>query len=342
MISCCVLDPPVPGAFLAMTFPAYRHLLSLQPVVRLMTESDQPPIQPVAIAALDGGAAVGLAVAELPIEGETHPELLSIFVSPNERGRGVGRQLLLAMEDEISTRGFAELRAIYTVGGASTPAVERLLAVNGWSAPEPRTLSVELTTQDTLTLPWLNRLPVRSGCEIVPWADITEDEKENLRRSQEEKQWIAPDLVPWRHEAHGFEPVTSVALRSEDGVVGWVINHRSAPDTLRFTCSYIRKDMGRRARILPLYSASIGRLSQTKFTRCTFVAPMRHPTMAAFVRRRVEPWATSVRETRGSFMILGGAKSERVHTGCGPGSREGTNAAAAKTNDSSRTERGAP
>jgi len=89
--------------------------------------------------------------------------------------------------------------------------------------------------------------------------------------------------------------------------VGWVINHRTSPDTLRFTCSYIRKDMGRRARILPLYTASIGRLGLTGCSRVTFVAPMKHPTMVAFVRRHMEPYASSVRETFGSTKNLRGA-----------------------------------
>lgn len=298
-----VLEPPVPGSFLGMTFPAYRHLLALRPTLRLMTETVPPPIQPIAVAAMDGDEAIGLALAEVPIEGETEPEILSIFVASAERNQGVGAGLLGAAEDEVRRLGFPKVTTTYTVGKSSN-IVERLLASREWAEPELRTLSVQLTVEDTRKLPWLNRLRVRSGCEIIPWAEVTDEEKAHLRRSQDERPWIAPDLVPWRHEVHGYEPITSVALRSPDGIVGWVINHRISADTLRFTCSYIRKDLGRRARILPMYSASIDRLTQTRFTSCTFVAPMRHATMAAFVRRRVQPWASSVRETRGSQKVL--------------------------------------
>ena len=304
MLTFRVLEPPVPGPFLAMTFPAYRHLLALQPAVRLQTDPDQPPVQPVAVAAWSDERPIGLALADVPLDGPTDPELLSVFVTPSERGNSVGRELVGAVENEVSTRGFGTIGATYTAGGPLTGAVERILEARDWSAVELRTLSVELSVEQAQALPWLHRIPVRSGCEIVPWVDITAQEKSSLKKSQEDFGWIAPDLVPWRYESGDLEELTSVGLRGPDGVVGWVINHRTSPDTVRFTCSYIRKDMGRRARILPLYSASIERLGQTQFSRVTFVAPMRHPTMAAFVRRRIEPYGSSVRETFGSTKDL--------------------------------------
>jgi GNAT superfamily N-acetyltransferase len=315
VLTVSVLDPPVPETFAGMTFPAYRHLLALRPVVRLLSDPGHPPVQPVAVGGWSGGVPVGLALADVPVDGPTDPELLSVFVTPAQRGNGIGRRLLQALEKEITERGFDTLSGTYTAGRPATHAVKRMLAACGWSEPGMRTLSVDLTVEQAQSLPWLQRVPVRSGCEIVPWIDITPEEKAALKRSQEESGWIAPDLVPWRHEVSGFEEVTSVGLRGPDGVVGWVINHEVPPETVRFTCSYIRKDFGRRARILPLYRASIERLSMTVCSRVTFVAPTRHPTMVSFVRRRIEPYASSVRETYGSAKALSGSKSSAVSVG---------------------------
>ncbi|MFV2071598.1 MAG: GNAT family N-acetyltransferase [Thermoanaerobaculales bacterium] len=323
MLTFRILEPPVPSPLLAMTFPAYRHLLALQPAVRLQTDPGQPPVQPVAAAAWSDESPIGLAVADVPLDGPTEPELLSVFVTPSERGKRVGRGLVGAVEDEVSKRGFGIIGATYTAGRPMTGAVEQMLKSRGWSAPELRTLSVELSVAQAHALPWLHRIPVPGGCEIVPWVDITAEEKRSLKRSQENAGWIAPDLVPWRYESSGFEEQTSVGLRGPDGVLGWVINHRTSPDTVRFTCSYIRKDMGRRARILPLYSASIERLGRTEFSRVTFVAPMRHPTMAAFVRRRIEPYGSSVRETFGSTKTLSEAERFAVSPVRGADARGG-------------------
>jgi len=195
------LDPPVPGPFLGMTFPAYRHLLALQPTARLQTDPGQPPVQPVAVAAWSDERAIGLALADVPLEGPTDPELLSVFVTPSERGKRVGRELVGAMENEASKRGFGTIGATYTVGRPLTGAVEQMLGARDWSAPELRTLSAEFSVEQMQALPWLHRVPVRSGYEIVPWVDITAEEKSALMRSQEDTGWIAPDLVPWRHES---------------------------------------------------------------------------------------------------------------------------------------------
>jgi GNAT superfamily N-acetyltransferase len=315
VLTVSVLESPVPEPFSGMTFPAYRHLLALRPVARLLSDPGQPPVQPVAVGGWSGGVPVGLALADVPLDGPTDPELLSVFVSRAQRGNGIGRRLIQALEKEITKRGFDTLNGSYTAGRPATRAVERMLAACGWSEPEMRTLSVDLTVEQAQSLPWLQRVPVRSGCEIVPWVDITSEEKAALQRSQEESGWITPDLVPWRHDASGFETTTSVGLRGPDGVVGWVINHVVPPETIRFTCSYIRKDLGRRARILPLYRASIERLGLTACSRVTFVAPVRHPTMVSFVRRRIEPYASSVRETYGSAKALGGSKASAASVG---------------------------
>ena len=50
-----------------MTFPAYRHLLTLEPVPRLPDEGDVRPVQPIAIGARHDDAIVGLALAEVPL-----------------------------------------------------------------------------------------------------------------------------------------------------------------------------------------------------------------------------------------------------------------------------------
>lgn len=300
-----VLGPqPVPELG-AMTFPAYRHLLELRPGLRLLSEPAQPPVQPFATAAFDDAEnVVGLALAELPLTGDGLPELLSLFVTRETRNRGIGTQLLGYLEEEVASRGFSELHTIYTAGKPSIAAFERVLAKRDWAEPAPRTLSVRLSVDQALSLPWLDRYRLRSGCEIFPWTELTDEERTTLRLSQEKHGWIAKDLVPWRYDILGFEPSTSLGMRCGGDVVGWVINHRSGDATLRFTCSYIRKDLGRRGRILPLFSASIKRMREAGFTACTFVAPMRHATMVAFVRRWVEPWASFVSQTLGSEKTL--------------------------------------
>ncbi len=341
MIGLRVIQPPLPGYFAAMTFPAYRHLLELRPAPRLRDDPRQRPIQPLGLAAFHGELAVGLALAELPLEGENVPELLSLFVAPEYRDNGIGTALVSAMSEEIAARRFSHLYATYMTGKPSIAAVERILAKCGFEPPVTRTVTVRFKVQDVAKFPWLDKYRVRSGGEIFPWTELKPEEREELQRSQAETGWIAKDLQPWDHDALGFEPVTSVGMRLEGKVVGWVINHAISETMLRFTCSYIRKDLGRRGRILPLYSESLRRLPQTQFEECTFVAPIWHPTMAHFVQRWVGPWSSFLAETRGCHKLL------RPATGTGepasepqPRSVEGSPVGGAPANSKPTTSKG--
>lgn len=299
-----VLGPAEAVGFASMTFPAYRHLLSLEPAPTLLGEPASRPVQPLALGGWIDGQRAAFALAGLPVDEAGDPELLSLYVAPSFRSQGVGRATLAALEGELAGRGFTLVTTVFTANAPGSAAFARVLAARQWSPPQPRTLLMRFTLPEAERFPWFDRYPVREGCTIFPWRELTAQERQQLIDSQRQRHWIAEDLVPWRWDEPVFEPITSVGMRSPEGVVGWVINHALDDTTLRFTCSYIRKDYGRRGRILPLYSASIKRMRETSFTSCSFIAPLHHATMAAFVRRWMAPWAGTVRETLGSAKQL--------------------------------------
>lgn len=299
-----LLKQPTDPAFYPMTFPAYRHLLEVEVGPKIRGEAGVPIVQAVAVGALVGPKPAGLALVALPLESRDAAELLSAYVVPEYRGRGWGRALVQACERVAQDAGFASLLATWTEGASGSDWWQKVARALGWGPPERRTLSVVFSAEEALRFPWLDRFPLREGCEIVPFASVTREEMEALRASQEKTRWIAPDLVPWRYVEEGFEERTSVALRAADGVWGWVINHALSEQWLRFTCSYIRKDWGRRGRILPLFSDSIHRMIEAGFTRASFVAPVRHPTMVQFVAKHLAPWASQARWTWGNVKPL--------------------------------------
>ncbi len=298
-----LLEPGDGAPFAGMTFPAYRHLLEGVPARRHQDAAGAPTIRPLAIGLLVEEEPAGLALAELPMEAGHEPELLSIWVTPSLRGRGLGTLLVAAAEQAVAERGFRRLEAVYTTGKASTPAVERILARRGWAQATLRTVLVRFTVEDLDRIPWM-RLPVRPGFEAVPWAEVTPAEKAALRASDAATGWIAPDLRPWDFDARGFEPLTSLALRHHGAIVGWVINHALGPHFLRYTCSFIHPDLGRRGLLITLYAESLRRMRTTPFTAGSLVAPAHHPAMVAFVRRRCAPYVSFTGETRGTFKVL--------------------------------------
>jgi ribosomal protein S18 acetylase RimI-like enzyme len=293
------LDRDEAFAFGEMTFPAYRHLLSLEPAPRHRDMAATTRVTPVAVGVYRDGAPAGLALAELP-DGTNEAEVLSLFVAPEHRGEGLGPRLLLALETELRSRGIARVHGVFMTEQPGTPALERVLAKAAWDAPVPRMLTARFSLDAARRTDWYGRYPLTEGFEVFPWGELPPQERRALRASQEERKWIKPDLVPWNHDAYGFEPVSSLGVRHRGELVGWVINHALSPALVRFTCSFIRRDLGRRGKLVPVFSESIRRLSErTTYEECTLTVPLIHAGMAGFLRRWCAPRCSFVAETRG-------------------------------------------
>lgn len=293
------------GAVREMTFPIYRPLLALEPVARHPELGDPKIVQPLGIVAWREGQPRGLALAETPTSEGHAPELLSLYVAAEARGQGVATALVAELERVLRAQGQRELRAVYMTGKPAIDALEHILAKLGWAPPVTRSVTLRFTPEEALSTPWFGRITLpEPEFQTFPWTDITPAERAELERSHAESPWITKGLEFWNHDRNGFDAVSSLGLRQHGRVVGWVLNHRLSEDTVRFTCSFMRKDLGRRGRIMPLYTVSLERLRAHGTRTCTFVTPVHYGSMVEFVRRRCAPWASFFGETRGAAKNL--------------------------------------
>jgi GNAT superfamily N-acetyltransferase len=294
------------GAAVAqMTFPAYRHFLSLEPAARHAEDGDRRIVQPMATLARVDGRPVGLALAELPTADQAPPELLSLYVTSTFRNRGVATALLAQLEDELARRRFSRIEAVYTTGTPTVASLERVLAKRGWESPRGRAVTLRFTPDQAAAMPWYGRVELsESDYQIFPWRELAREERRRLVQSHVDRPWVPTLLEFWRHDRHGFDELSSLGLRFRGEVVGWMINHRLAPDLVRFTCGFVRADLMARGRLLPLLTASIDRLRGSACKTCSLVTPLCFPAMVDFLRRRCAPWATAFLETRGSAKHL--------------------------------------
>lgn len=279
-------DPKVAEPFHAMTFSTYRRLLNFRP----------PGPTPVALGAFENGVAVGLALASLgPPANEA--KLLSLFVAEPQRGRGIATALARRLEPVCAALGVERLNATFMSGQPATPAIERILAKLGWTAPETRMVVVRCSLDSIKGAPWLNRLSVPPGYEILPWVDITPAERDEIRESNRCDPWIAADLNPFDFESD-IEPVTSLALRVHGKVLGWCLNHL-IDGTLRYTCSFVRKDLQSRGRVLLLYSEAVNRMPRIGISTGMWTVPVWHEGMLNFARKHMRPYSIFFGETLG-------------------------------------------
>ncbi len=281
-----------------MTFPAYRHLLSLQPQPRHPEQGDTRIVQPFAFVARRGQVLLGMALAELRDVPQKSAELLSVLVDPEGRGQGIATALLEQVEHLAHARGASELTAVYMTGKPSIPVMERIFWKRGFQAPQARMVTLRFTPEEALETPWFKRVKLGDEFSVFPWKDLGKDERQALVESNATSPWVRPGLEAWRHD-RSFDPVSSLGLRRHGQIVGWVINHEIEKGVVRFTCSYMGYGLGRRGRIMPLYTKSLERLRAAGCRYCTFVTPVTYRTMVEFVRRRCAPWATFFGETRG-------------------------------------------
>ena len=181
--------------------------------------------------------------------------------------------------------------------------LEHVLARREWLPPVTRSLTVRFTPAEAMATKWFDRVHLSPDYQIASWGDLSIAERDEIRRSHERSPWIATGLEPWRHES-GFDPISSLGLRYQGTIVGWVINHRLAAGMVRFTCSFMRADLGRRGRTLALYTESIRRLALTGCRSCSLVTPLEYTDMVHFLKRRCARAVHFFGETRGSSKTL--------------------------------------
>ncbi len=98
-------------------------------------------------------------------------------------------------------------------------------------------------------------------------------------------------------EEDKLEPLNSLGLRYQNRVVGWVITHRIAPDTIRYTQMFVYPDTQPLSRSILLLAKAIQLQVEAKqATKGTFRVDMDNKPMVKFVYRRLAPYLDEIRK----------------------------------------------
>ncbi|MFM2303090.1 MAG: hypothetical protein RLZZ135_496 [Cyanobacteriota bacterium] len=285
------------SAYQSFTFPLFRPHLQV-----LKLESSI-----VAIAATDGHQPIGLALAKIQADGSSSAEILSIFVAPAYRRQGIGTALLRQLESELRSQGCTQLELVYTTGKPTTFALERLLTVCQWTAPQPQMLVGRAKIcSGMMQAPWM-RTAFPADYDLFSWLEITPAERTTLQ--QQAKDWIPSQLMPFQFE-QDLEPLNSLGLRYQGEVVGWIITHRLSADTIRYTSGFVRPDLQKRGRYISLIANAIQIQENAQITNGIWTVPFVYPAMVSFVRQRMCSYMISIEESRISTKSLVSGSSQ--------------------------------
>jgi GNAT superfamily N-acetyltransferase len=263
----------------ALTFPAYRSVLT----------ATSPSERSFIVAASVGIEVIGLGLARAvfpSLEGE----VLSVFVQPECRNQGVGRRLLEGLENQMAAEGCVFAGGVF-VDDAATGPLKRLLAAQGWSPPVPRMLVGKARIAVIAEAPWVTKSRLPAEYEVFPWANLAPQERDRLLRRTGLD--YPETLSPFRDESI-LEPVSSLGLRRNGELVGWMVNQRVAPDTVRYGFLFVRPDLQRLGRGVSLLAASIRRHADAPLGRtavhAAFGALVDNGPMTQFIERRLRPY----------------------------------------------------
>ncbi|MFT3772470.1 MAG: GNAT family N-acetyltransferase [Minicystis sp.] len=217
-----LLDSSEAAALGAMTFPRFRKGLGAP--------------RTIAVGALTGGDCVGLGLASLPGAPDRRGEVLSIFVAAEHRGRGLATGLLGALEQALAAAGVASAELSFASDKPTTPAFERVLAKRGWAAPRASTY-IGRADRRVRSAPWA-QTPLPEGMELFPWTALRPEERAAIEARGRDSGWYPEELSPFA-EDEILDPVTSVGARRGGEVIGWMVNHRVAPGTIRYSTLFV-------------------------------------------------------------------------------------------------------
>lgn len=200
-------------------------LLLLPPGIRRESVESQSNTGQIILGASFWGQPAGAAV--LHTQGMAG-QLTDLYVLPAYRKAGIGAALLAAVEEEAVRAGAGKIHALYRPD-EHTSVFKRILARRGWTPPSLQSLVFWTKRElDALSLPWVQKYHFRPPYEVIPWPDVTAAERAHIARRGEEG-WYASDLNPFARPVEAWDPETSLGLRHNGEMVGWVLTVREAP-----------------------------------------------------------------------------------------------------------------
>jgi uncharacterized protein (TIGR03032 family) len=198
------------------------------------------------LSAMAAGVMVGFAVAERRADGGA--QLLSLKVDPAWRRRGIGTGLLQRLMVFLAKEAIAPLTLRYLASPEIGACFEPILARLGWSSPRTDFVLLEGRSDQLAAIDWAERHPIAAPYRLLPWSELPEQQ-----RAQAAALDAPPELQP-PVDPQGLETSICLALLHHEQLVGWLIAHRTSPNSVRYSSLFVNPAHRGRARALALLS----------------------------------------------------------------------------------------
>jgi GNAT superfamily N-acetyltransferase len=273
------LDRSTATAYQHLTFPSLRsQLTTIDRHKNLVAIGAQIDSQP-----------VGLIMAEIDPDNSNTAEILSLFVIPNCRRLGIGKELLNQLINELTRQKCQALKIIYISKDLTAP-LPQFLQATGWLDPALRMVICSELVAKIANATWLKldtKMP--PGYTIFPWIELTKSEQKKLAAAT----WYPSELSPFQ-EPDTLENSNSLGLRYHDEIVGWTIAHRVDATAIRYTALFVREELQSIGRGIGLLGKAIQiQLDRNEVPKAIFTVLADNAKMVKFAERRIAPYVNS-------------------------------------------------
>ncbi|OGV56286.1 MAG: hypothetical protein A2017_11580 [Lentisphaerae bacterium GWF2_44_16] len=194
-----------------------------------------------ALASYSGNKVSGLILGRFE---NKEAEMLSVYVNPFFRKKGIASMLLKQFEKKAAAAGCSKIKAAFTSAMPSFGAVKRLFEKNGWSKPQKRMKLIYFSRenlyreiQENPRYEKYKNALLPKGFELVKWCELQPEKIAQIKSRHNQPGGWTDDNTPFR-EPEKMEKLNSFAILKDDSVAGWFITHRINPDTIRYTQIY--------------------------------------------------------------------------------------------------------
>ncbi len=283
--------------------PEDREVLELftEPKYRCCFDGKDPYKIPNTPIVAVGAPNVGLALASI------HTEMNFAIIHSLETKNGTEKEyhaIFDVLEKElVQAKAYTASFRFYDEGKKSN-VLWKVLKERQWSEPELHTIKYFLGY--TFNPPWLNKTsPFPKGFTEFPWKRLKPKDKLELMHRVEQLR-VPTYVSPFGEDEKIIEPLNSFGLRHKKKVIGWMVTHRVAPDTISYAFLYIEPEYKYKGYAIRLLADAINIQKRSKVTHAVFEINIDQsdPAWLMFIERRLAPYAEDVAKIYNSWKTL--------------------------------------
>jgi GNAT superfamily N-acetyltransferase len=242
------------------------------------------------LSAMANGVMVAFAVSERRADGGA--SLLSLMVEPPWRRRGIGTGLLQRLMVFVARENIAPLTLRYRTSPEINACFEPILARLGWTQPRTDFVLLEGRSDQLAVIDWADRHPIAAPYSLLPWHALTGEQRAQAAALD------APTELQPPAEPRGLEPAICLALLHHGTPVGWLLAHRTGPNSLRYSSLFVAPGHRSRARALALLAEGFRRQHAAAIPTARAAIDRRNTAMLRLLKRHLGVHLSSIGRSR--------------------------------------------